>query len=51
MGPAASLQPLPDGWSEGRDPGSGAVYYYNVATGAASCWQHEGQGLHLSTTC
>ena len=30
--PAPYLQ-LPPGWSEGRDPASGATYFYNAASG------------------
>lgn len=31
------LLQLPPGWSEGKDPSSGATYYYNTATGGEAC--------------
>jgi len=35
--PEPSKAPLPAGWSEGVDPGSGRTYYFNAAT-MASQW-------------
>jgi hypothetical protein len=31
-------QPLPAGWTEGKDPKTGVTYYYNVST-KASQWE------------
>ncbi|KAK9800843.1 hypothetical protein WJX73_008066 [Symbiochloris irregularis] len=40
---AGAVQALPDGWSEGRDAASGAVYYYNTSTGATQWTRPEGK--------